>query len=166
MIDWYGLPKHAYYTVRQSMAMLDVSLSYSDIHAAPGKQLPATVWVDSELADARQCAVEVQYFTPHGEGLGTERIAAVRGTAGAAGGFQVLPAAATKLGQLTFVPPAHLDGNVVIVRLSLLCTSAQSGGSHSDVLAATNDYVFGIRSPAPAPVVPHCDAEVGFDWNG
>jgi hypothetical protein len=69
VVDYYGLSKMAFYTVRQSMAMLDVSLSYSDVHAAPGKQLPVTVWVDSELAAARQCAVDVQYFTPRGEVL-------------------------------------------------------------------------------------------------
>ena len=72
-------------------------------------------------------------------------------------------AAATKLRQLTYVPPAALQGDVVIVRLSLLCATAAGTGV---TLAASNDYVFGIRSPpAPPPPPPGCDTEAGFDWH-
>jgi hypothetical protein len=184
VVDYYGLPKHAFYTVRQSMQMLDVSLSYSDIHAAPNEPLRAMVWVDSELDTAKQqCVVEVAYFTPAGEDLGTERItadtaAAAAAAAGGGGGgaagagagadddlsFAVPAAKAVKLRQLKYKPPARLQGDVVLVRLSLLCAEA---GSASAIQLATNDYTFGIAAlpPPPPPPVKECTIDAGFDWN-
>jgi hypothetical protein len=183
VVDYYGLPKHAFYTVRQSMQMLDVSLSYSDIHAAPNEPLRAMVWVDSELDTAKQqCVVEVAYFTPAGEDLGTERItadtaAAAAAAAGGGGGgaagagagadddlsFAVPAAKAVKLRQLKYKPPARLQGDVVLVRLSLLCAEA---GSASAIQLATNDYTFGIAAlpPPPPPPVKECTIDAGFDW--
>ncbi len=173
VVDYYGLPKHAFYTVRQSMQMLDVSLSYSDIHAVPNEQLRATVWVDSELDTAKQlCTVQVMYFTPAGEELGTERITAADGDNDAADdddddgygvGFVVPAAKAIKLRQLAYKPPARLQGDVVIVRLSLLCVET---GSASAVQLATNDYTFGIAalSPPPPPPAKGCTIDTGFDW--
>ena len=153
VIDYYGLPKHAFYSVRQSMAMLDVSLAYSNIHAAPGQQLQATVWVDSELDFERRCTVVASFFTPAGADLGSENIADV----------QVKPDASTKLSQLKFTPTSKLLGDVVIVRLDLRCATGSGGG---DELVATNDYTFGVKSPPPPPPpVKGCDAEVGFDWH-
>ncbi len=60
-------------------------------------------------------------------------------------------------------PPARQQGDVVIVRLSLLCVET---GSASAVQLATNDYTFGIAalSPPPPPPAKGCTIDTGFDW--
>lgn len=164
VVDYYGIPKHAFYTVKQALAMVDISLAYSDVKVQPGHILPATVWVDSELNTTLQCAVDVLYFTPAGKRLGTERIAAVPSTHGAAGSFAVPPAAATELRQLNYVPPTSLLGDVLIVRLTLMC--AEDGPTSLEREVATNDFAFGIVAPPqPSPAPPKgCIVEIGFDW--
>ena len=153
-----------YYTVKQSMQMIDVSLSYSNIYQDSGEQLKATVWVDSELADARQCMADASYFSPSGAELGTERVVPVPRSGGidAVDGFQVPAATALKLSQLKYAPPEALEGDVVVVRLALRCVA----DGRNDTLVATNDYTFGIRRapPPPAPV-KGCNVEVGYDWH-
>lgn len=147
------------------MQMIDVSLSYSNIYQDIGEQLKATVWVDSELADARHCAVEASYFSPSGVELGTERVVPAPGAGGiddAVNGFQVPAATAIKLSQLKYTPPETLEGDVVIVRLALHCVA----DGRNDTLVATNDYTFGVRhTPPPPPPVKGCDVEVGYDWH-
>lgn len=154
VVDYYGLPKHAFYTVKQANQMLDVSLSYSNILAPPGERLQATVWVDSELSVAKECVVEVYYFTPAGDDLGSERIAAAapnlrgpKASTGTTSRFEVPAATATKLQQLQYAPSAKQEGDVVIVRLALLCMADDEGLPGKETLAATNDYTFGIKSP-------------------
>ena len=103
--------------------MVDVTLSYSNINMAPNEQMKATVWVDSELAEPKQqCTIDVSYFTPSGEDLGNERITAVH----------VPAASATKLSQLQYVPSAKQEGDVVIVRLALLCAAETGAGAAGD----------------------------------
>ena len=69
VIDYYGLPKMAYWWVKQSMAMVDVSLEYYSLLALADGRTPLAygVWVDSEHhAALPACCVALELFWLNG----------------------------------------------------------------------------------------------------
>ena len=130
IVDFYGLPKMAYYWVKQSMQMVDISLSYSDLWQQAGKPLQAHIWVDNEMEDGLTFSYSIEYFTPDGD------IDLSEYTENGVNKAFVDASDHTMLGQPCFVPPKSLVGKVLVARISAFSLSRK--------LLATNDYHFAI----------------------
>ena len=116
ILDYRGRPKHAYWWVKQAMAMLDVSLEYySLVHVADGHTSHAVaLWVDSELATpSPACCVHLEHFYVNGTMAAPTEVHALPGGA-------VAPARATRLGAVRTQLPSASVGEVVLARVSLL----------------------------------------------
>eukprot|EP00947_MAST-08B_sp_MAST-8B-sp1_P002396 g2396.t1 len=125
IVDYYGLPKMAFYWVRAAMQMVDISLSYSDLWQQAGHRLHAAVWVDNELDEPLpNFAYSVEYFTLGGGAIEsaddrrdvvgsarseTKTKTLLQGSVGASNHVN--------LGQPSFVIPEKLVGNVLVVRM-------------------------------------------------
>eukprot|EP00935_MAST-01C_sp_MAST-1C-sp1_P000093 g93.t1 len=138
IVDYYGRPKQAYYAVKAALAMVDVSLSYSDITASAGTSIPAMVFVDSNLAELlADVSVLIEYFSPYTITGAASTFAPSREYI--AKNVSIGPSAVSRLGPVKFAPPASMVGNVVIARLSMV---------QGQKLWARHDYTFGITAAA------------------
>ena len=142
IVDYYGLPKHAFYWVRDAMRMVDISLSYSDLWQVAGQKLSADVWVDNELDVALpDFAFAVEYFTLDS---GTAKKVPQHG------GGSVAASDHVNLGRPEFVIPPALVGKVIVVRLTLW-RSREDVAAGAEAALATNDYHFSVVNVS-APV--------------
>ena len=116
ILDYRGRTKHAYYWVKQAMAMVDVSLEYySLVHIADGQMSHAVaLWVDSELAaPSRACCVHLEHFYLNGTMAAPTEVHTLPGGV-------VTPAQATRLGAVRTQLPSASAGEIVLARASLL----------------------------------------------
>lgn len=130
ILDFYGLAKMAFYWVKQSLQMVDVSLSYSDVWQQAGRPLNAHVWVDNEHEYGFNFSHSIEYFTPDGALDVSEHTTTYESSASVGAADHV------NLGQPEFIIPPQLVGNVLIARVSVFDTAGER--------LATNDYHFAI----------------------
>ena len=170
IIDWRGLPKHAYAWVRDALQMVDVSLQYLDPFAVAdgttrlgGEVMSAQIWIDSEQdAPTPASCVTLEYFYPNGTAAAPKEVHRIKGGA-------IAPSAAAHVGAVRFKPPASAVGDVLLVRLSLIDGQAavetrhEHEGAHGDLAAppiAQHTYAFGLVRPGTsslgvqAPLAP------------
>lgn len=143
VVEYFGRPKMAYYYVKQSYAVLDISAVYSSLLVAPGKPFRIPVFVTSDHA-TELSGYASRYCLYHTAG---DRLA--EGTSD----LVILPENSTKVMDVTWTPPASLKGEVVLLCLEL--KNAQGA------VVARNLYTFavgeskienGVISPNSAPL--------------
>jgi len=109
----------AFYWVKQSLSMVDISLAYSDVYQQAGTKLNAEVWLDNELdVDLKDCGLIIEYFTADGA-VDLSAFTSARpskASVNASDHNNIGPIGHQK-GNFTI--PTELVGNVLIVRLSL-----------------------------------------------
>ena len=147
MLDYRGLPKHAYWWVKQSMSMVDVSLEYYSLLAVADGSTPLSmpIWIDSELdAPLSACCVALELFWPNGSLAAPLERLRLHGGA-------VPPSQPTRVAVHSFLPSASAVGDVLLVRVSLLeAAHPQRDRQHrreSEQLRARNTYAFGLVPP-------------------
>lgn len=128
IVDYYGMPKMAYYWVKQAYAPLHCSLAYEGLSCPPGKRFSATVHVHNSL-ESRDVTVRWDILDASGE---VHR----------SGGRSVVmaPNSATAVAEIDEKLP-EFPADVFFIRL-------QVQGSEGDRSPVTNLYVFSQKKRA------------------
>ena len=152
IIDYYGRPKMAYYSVKQACAMVDISLHYSNIWVSPGERLGVSVWVDNELDHAlERPMITIELFDLRGRQVATgfeagqgcpgfrphTKCGLVINASSNAGGATFPGSPRDGLGPI----PASLEGTVIFVRASLF--------AQDNSLLASHDYAYSVAKSKP-----------------
>ena len=167
IIDYYGRPKMAFSAVKAACAMVDISLSYSDVWVLPGKPMNVTLWIDNELhEDLELLQVTVEFFDLHGAQVAPDFVTG-QGCPSvncwdAPFPCSVCVNASANVMLQHFGPsrrtlPAGLDG-VMFVRASLY-GQAPENGTMDNALLSRHDYTFAVAKTRPvAPFASLLDA--------
>lgn len=143
VVDYYGLPKMAFYWVRDALQMVDVALAYSDIHTPAEQQMRAVVWVDTEHIWLRNISVRVGYYDALNGVLLQQEVLDTTAEAS--------PLAPVEVGRLSFTPPATMAGGVLMVRVTLSSSSSSQPSTATPPIHS--DYFFGIREPGRSATI-------------
>jgi beta-mannosidase len=129
VVEYFGRPKMAYYYVKQSYAALDISAVYPSLRVAPGKPFRVPVFVSCDLAvELPGYASRYCIYSTAGERLAAET-----------SNLKILPENSIKAMDVTWVPPARLNGEVVLLYLELK--------DPQGTVVARNLYTFGVGEP-------------------
>jgi beta-mannosidase len=129
VVEYFGRPKMAYYYVKQSYAALDISAVYPSLLVAPGKLFRVPVFVSSDLAfELPGYASRYYIYNTAGDRLAEET-----------SNLKILPENSTKAMEVTWAPPARLNGEVVLLYLELK--------DPQGAVVARNLYTFGVGEP-------------------
>ena len=139
VLDYFGLPKMAFYWARDALRTSDASLAYSSVTQRAAERLRAEAWVDTESDTLAVASVVVEYF----DALAGARIGAESLVGGVA-----RRATPLRLGQLRFVPPLAMRGRVLLARLK--ATSPTSEAISNDYFFAVVDDVAPVDAPGDA----------------
>jgi hypothetical protein len=140
IIDYYGRPKMAYYTVKQACKMIDISLSYSDVWTRPGEKMRIGLWIDNELPHEISAPANFSYIVEFFDIKGGTVAPTVHGMR------QLVLSPSSNHQVSEFAPPAvrhdQPEGTVIIVRTSLM--------SHMDKnMPVIHDYTFAVAKTRP-----------------
>jgi hypothetical protein len=162
IIDYYGRAKMAYYAVKQTCAMVDVSLSYSDASTAPGQQMKVALYLENEedqsFAALGITQVRVDYFDAH-----------TGATVAPSFESSVLDVNASSNVKIAAFVPATIPAAAAAAAVAAVATGGGGDGGGSGVVFArasllwanktvltSHDYTFALaeQRPKSAPFAP------------
>jgi beta-mannosidase len=127
LVDYYGLPKMAFYTVKNTYRTIAASLKYSKIHYSKGEKLDFEIYLSNFGQDASVTTI-VQIYSISGEILFSEA---------------VTKSVRSNIPSKIFMVDTMVDddfGEMFFVRLTV-------EGDRNDIYS--NDYAFGTGSVSP-----------------
>ncbi len=126
IVEYYGLPKMAYYYSRDSYSEVDISAEYGALYVRSGEPLGMKLFVTSDRKqELKNSQVTAKVVDLDGRVLGLQE-------------WKVDVAAKenTSVGDVTFIPSAKLEGRVILVMVELYTSNGERVSGHT--------YTFGV----------------------
>lgn len=147
-VDYYGIPKMAYYYVKKSYSPIDASIEHDGLFIQPGKTPPMRFWAVNQTPEKiSNCTMQINYFDLAGALHHTQTKI-----------FDLKPETSVLICDSDFTVPDSLPGKIIFAQVKLI-SMAQT--------LSNNIYVFASGSESSAlkglMAAPKCELSVSAE---